>query len=409
MNNQLGCLKFNREAREDPLIGESPFIMVFEGNCSLFDKVSNIEKAGGHLAIIISETKEEVEGIFLSEEGLGSEITIPAVLISRLDGNQLTNYYMKHANSHEEIKDIRLEVKFENENLDNTVKYDVWYNPDQENTYIFFNEFKELQNALGDEAILGIHFFSYPHFTYSPSQRQEIQNCLGSGLYCIRPRKAGVTDGTKVLKESIRQRCVYNYAFENKNTKKRKLFWEYMKLFYEKCVKEKNIEESCSIEVIKKIGIPEKDIKKCYEDSVVDKFGNNSEVFSKNIFLNKDYELRKKNFVSKSPSITINDRVYLGSWKAETVFESLCASLIMKPEICYTEVTFDRDIKGVRLITFLVIIFVALIMNILLFLGCKTIIKNGIQERVDSSEIDNKIDNVVGSYLALRDSAPGED
>ena len=406
INNPLGCNKFNREAREDPLVGETPFIMVNEGECNYFTKINNVEQAGGHLAIIVSNDNNIDDGIFISEEGLSSNITIPALLISKNDGQYLINYYKEHADSHEDIKDIRFEVKFENEKLDNTVKYDVWYIPDQENTYIFFKEFKSLQDAIGEDAQLGIHFFSFPHYTYSPDQKQNIQNCLGSGLYCIRPGKAGVTDGTDVLKEGIRQKCIYNYAYENK--KKRKIFWEYMDTFYEKCLKEKKINRACSDEVLKKVGIPENDINKCYKDSFVSK-GENYELYSKNTFLDKDYELRKKNFVSKSPSITINDRVYLGSWKAESVFESLCASLIEKPEICYSEVIFDRDIKGLSLTGFIIFILIVLVINVFIFLLCKRAIKKAIQKRVDSSEIDHKIDNVVGSYLSLRDSAPEEE
>lgn len=99
----------------------------------------------------------------------------------------------------------------------------------------------------------------------------------------------------------------------------------------------------------------------------------------------------------------------MDSWKADLVFESLCASLIDKPEACYMEVTFERNLKGVSLLAFLIILVVVLMINIGLFWTCKKIIKKGVEERVDSTDINNKIDNVVGSYLALRDTAPGED
>ena len=410
INNPLGCERFNREAREDPLVGESPFIMIQQGNCSLFDKVSNAEQSGGHLAIIISDKDGPVEGIFLSEEGLGTDITIPALLISKSDGKKLTDYYLKHASSHEEIKDIKFEVKFENENKDNTVNYDIWYSPDQENAYLFFKEFRVLQNALGNSAILGIHFFTYPHFSYMPSKKQNVKNCFGSGLYCVRPGKVGVTDGANVIREIIRQKCIYNYAFKGNNKKTKKLFWDYMDIFYDRCVSERKLDESCSDKVLDQIGISKKEIKNCFERSFVgNKMEKDYEYFLQNDILNKDYDLRKKNFVTKSPSITINDRVYLGSWKAEYVFESLCASLIEKPQACYMEVTFNKNLTGVRLPTFLIIIFIVILINIILFLMCKKMIKKGIEERVDSSDIDNKIDNMVGSYLALRDSAPGED
>ena len=37
--------------------------MVFEGVCSLIEKVKNIEKSGGHLAIIINKNDENIGGI----------------------------------------------------------------------------------------------------------------------------------------------------------------------------------------------------------------------------------------------------------------------------------------------------------------------------------------------------------
>ena len=132
-------------------------------------------------------------------------------------------------------------------------------------------------------------------------------------------------------------------------------------------------------------------------------------MYLKNTILDNEYELRKKNFINKSPSITINDRVYLGDWKADLVFESLCSSLIKKPEACYLEQTFNKNIKGVTLGSFLSIVLVILFINVLLFLICKVVIKKGIELQVHSSNINSKIDNVVGSYLNLRDSAPAEE
>ena len=384
--------------------------MVYKGSCGTIEKVKNIENSGGHLAIIISDKNDTIGGIFMSDDGSGYDISIPAVLISNSDGKKLVEYYLEHADSHEDIKEIKLEVKFENENKDNTVKYDIWYSPDQENAYIFLNEFKNFQYALGEQAILGIHFFTYPHYDYKPDKKQNISNCLGSGLYCSRPGKSGVKDGTEVIKESLRQKCIYNYAYKDGKKDNRYLFWSYIKKFYLNCVIFDKIDTACSEEVQKILKIPSKDIQKCYEDSFIGhKNEKNYEIYSQNSIFDSDYELRKKNFISKSPSITINERVYLGGWKADYVFESLCSSLIQKPEACYLEQTFNKHIKGVSLGSFLSIILVILFTDCILFLICRSIIKKGIEYRVDSSNINSKIDNVVGSYLNLRDSAPGEE
>ena len=83
--------------------------------------------------------------------------------------------------------------------------------------------------------------------------------------------------------------------------------------------------------------------------------------------------------------------------------------MIKKPKACYLEQTFHKEINGVTLGSFLSIIFAILLINILLFLVCKSVIKKGIEYRVDSSNINNKIDKIVGSYLNLKDSAPSEE
>jgi len=385
--------------------------MVREGKCNIMDKVKNIENSGGHLAIIIGEKDDNIGGIFMNDEGLGNDISIPAVLISNSDGKKLIDYYLDNVDSHEAIKEIKLEVKFENENKDNTVKYDIWYSPDQENAYLFLNEFKQLQESLGENAILGVHFFTFPHYDYNPDKKQIIENCFGSGLYCSRPGKSGVKDGTNVIRESLRQKCIYNYAYEKNGKKNNKmLFWDYINKFHQNCIHVGKFDVSCSEEVLKNLKIPSDNIQKCYQDSFIgEKKEKNYELYLKNNILDSEYELRKKNFISKSPSITINDRVYLGGWKTELVFESLCSSLIKKPEACYIEHTFNKKIKGVTLSSFLSIILVVIFINVILFLICKTVINKGIKYWVENSNINNKIENVVGSYLNLRDSAPSEE
>ena len=153
-NNTLGCPPFNHFAKEDPLVGESPFIMVYAGSCSLIEKVKNIEKAGGHLAIIINDKSENIGGgVFMNDDGAGHDISIPAVLISNEDGKILSDYYLEFVANNIDINEIRLEVKFENENIDNTVKYEIWYSPDQDNAYSFLNDLKYIQTTLSDNVI----------------------------------------------------------------------------------------------------------------------------------------------------------------------------------------------------------------------------------------------------------------
>ena len=186
-------------------MGDSPFILVKKGLCSYTQKVKNIEEAGGHVAIIVNDKDEKVEEMFLADDGHEGDISIPAILISRTDGDKIINYYLMHKDSKEEINKIRFEIRFDIENKNNTANYDIWYTPDTENVYTFLKDFQKYQKVLGDAAKLGIHFVTFPHFSYDPNSNTPKEDCLGSGLYCIRPGKLGITDGSTIVMESIKQ------------------------------------------------------------------------------------------------------------------------------------------------------------------------------------------------------------
>ena len=64
-----------------------------KGSCSITQKVRNIEEAGGHVAIIINDKDENVEEMFLADDGHEGDISIPAILISQTDGIKIINYY----------------------------------------------------------------------------------------------------------------------------------------------------------------------------------------------------------------------------------------------------------------------------------------------------------------------------
>ena len=199
--NQYGCEKFNRYTELNPLVGDSPFIIVKKGLCNPTQKVKNIEEAGGHAAIIINDKDEPPEKMFLADDGNGGEISIPAVLISLNDGNKLINYYTDK--KPDKNNRIRLEIYFALEKSDNTVKYDIWFTPDQTKVYEFLNDFEKYQKLLGDNAILDMHYITYPFFSYNENSKTPVEDCLGSGLYFIRP-SSDINDGALIALESIK-------------------------------------------------------------------------------------------------------------------------------------------------------------------------------------------------------------
>ena len=402
--NQYGCEKFNRYTELNPLVGDSPFIIVKKGLCSPAKKVKNIEEAGGHAAIIINDKDEPIEKMFLADDGNGNEISIPAVLISLTDGNKLINYYTQ--NKPDKNNRIRLEIFFALEKSDNTVKYDIWFTPDQTKVYEFLNNFELYQNLLGESAILGMHYITYPFFTYDINNKDPIDDCLGSGLYCIRP-SSEINDGALIALESIKQKCIYKFIYENKeNSNSKGIFWNYMKNLYIKCIATKNYNQKCSDNAITSSGLQLEQIEQCVKDSFIgseqEKENKNYKKILKNKILDDEYIIRKQNYITRVPSLTINGRLYDGSWRAEYVFDALCASLIKKPEVCF-KMGIQRE-EGLSGPIVFIIIIIVLAINIILFILCKNLIKKKIMDRIESIDINSRIDDAVNTYFALKDN-----
>ncbi len=73
----------------------TPIIIVERGNCSFVRKVRNIEHAGGLAAVVVDKKMEDVEYVIMSDDGTGSGIRIPSMLIGKNDGNKLMSWLLK--------------------------------------------------------------------------------------------------------------------------------------------------------------------------------------------------------------------------------------------------------------------------------------------------------------------------
>ena len=205
--------------------------------------------------------------MFLADDGHGGDISIPAVIISLTDGSKIIEFYKNNEN-----KKIILEFQLTIEKKDNTVKYDIWFTADQENVYTFLKDFKRYHEALGNSAILNVHYITYPHFNYNPNSNEAKDDCLGSGKYCVRPGNLGINDGSLIVLESLKQKCIYLNAYSTNVKSKNILFWKYMNLFNEKCMlqnEKADFEQTCSNNVISEVGIDLNEINECVSNSFI--------------------------------------------------------------------------------------------------------------------------------------------
>lgn len=116
MNYNYGCTPFKLEDIDNNL-DRFPLVLLDRGgNCSFVTKTRNVQNAGGHMAIIIDNSAESLENILLVDDGTGSDIRIPAVLISKSDGQLIKNYIIKN-NGKKIESDIIISVEFKMVNL----------------------------------------------------------------------------------------------------------------------------------------------------------------------------------------------------------------------------------------------------------------------------------------------------
>jgi hypothetical protein len=357
--NSTACGSLNmsliKDEENEEKTDKFPILLIRRGGCSFTTKVRNAQNVGASMVFIADNKHENIHSIIMADDGTGNDIVIPSAMINYEDGNIIINY-MKENKNELIIVDANFGViETENEKNIKNVTFEFFFSSSEIRAYEFLKNISEYLSDFGSQILFIPHYVTHRSPFYDKSNTNPIENCVSFG----------------------------------------------------------KIDLSCSENVQNVLSIPIKDIQKCYNDSFIgeekEKNNDDYEIVLKNSIFDSEYELRKKNFITKSPSITINDRLYLGRFKADSIFDSLCSSLIQKPIICYMEKNFNKKIEGVSLGSFLSIILVILFINIILFLICRTVIKKGVELEVDFSNINTKIDNMVGSYLNLRDSAPSEE
>ena len=398
-NNKFSCEKLSMNIPDNPLVDESPFILLDNGICSYYEKIKNVQEAKGHLAIIINDkSQENISNIFIND-ARGKDIIIPGIIISYKDGEIIKNYIKENINKNI-FKEIILEINIHFENNNNIVYYDLYYTPDQQNAYNLLTEIEKYHKELREKAILRIHPVTYTHPEYNISVKIYRKNCISSGKYCIRENNN--IKGERLLKQAIKQKCIYKYIFEEEGRNINN-FFKYMNEFYYSCLFNKNeMSDKCISQIENKYFFSDK-IEKCYIDSFIganeEKQNNNYDLILDNKILSDDKINFHSNLINRIPSLTINGRLYTGAWKGDDIFDALCSSFIQKPSQCNAILSSSYSFYKIGSIILLV-----LALNVIIYLICKKYLKGKIQEKVNSTDINKKISSFVNSFIAVKDT-----
>ena len=198
--------------------------MIDRGGCSFVTKSRNVAHAGGAMAVVIDTRDEIADNILMSDDGTGSSITIPSMLIGYRHGNILRDFMNKA--SKEELAQVKLMAKFE-------IKYkakpqvQVWYSSADKKFLKFLADLDDYLIDVED------HLDWEPRFpTYSCPECQsnyKHENCLGDGRYCVMETFPAKNDDFKpkqILMENLRQLCMQKHTGKHRMQHK---FFKYLR------------------------------------------------------------------------------------------------------------------------------------------------------------------------------------
>lgn len=212
-------------------------------------KVRNIMHAGGKAAIIIDSQNENITRVYMSDDGTGSGLAIPAVLIGKKDGQILTDY-IKSASSAEK-KQIKVNVHFQSPPKRERVQFQYWFTSSDERSMVFL---QQLATLMGQQAFDRVDF--EPKFvTWAcPTCSKEFigTNCMSGGQYCGHIQSVGSSRGQDVIMEDLRIRCLYQKLNHTYHQFK---FFDYITAVHDLCPDEV-VSQKCHELGVKAMDIP---------------------------------------------------------------------------------------------------------------------------------------------------------
>jgi hypothetical protein len=126
-------------------VDHAAIVMVDRGNCKFTNKARNIQNAGGKVALIVNYVEGDPTSVIMRDDGTGSDIMIPLVLISKEDGEILKDYYKTNKNNPDALRKLVLDVDFQIEHSRNTAKVEVFMNSDSIEIYKLVQELSKYE------------------------------------------------------------------------------------------------------------------------------------------------------------------------------------------------------------------------------------------------------------------------
>ncbi len=325
--------------------------MVDRGECSFVQKTRIIQEAGGQIALIVNHIQDYDSIFSISDDGTGEDIKISTILIPEIEGEILKEFIKKG-------EKLILNINHKLEEVDKISTVRLFFNPADLGVY----------KLLKDMSL----FYNTKYFKFNPiysfdltKEDEEFKNylisknrCMCNNKYCEDFEVVEGRNGTEILQEAIRQKCIYLVS-NNQNTNedysgiqdnKLSLYFKYMNEFHDSCARYSNFTTECSEDALKKTTNGHKyqnlikQIGQCYLQSFnmpdhKKTFTTDHDLFStckSNIHLDENSHFINKLSKKALPLLYINDNIFYGRWNSDKIFSAICSTISesARPNIC---------------------------------------------------------------------------
>jgi hypothetical protein len=388
-SNADGCARsnFTNDFSGDPDGVLTPIFLVDRGHCTFVAKVRNVERAGGSLAVIIDDTYEDVNKVIMSDDGTGTGIRIPAMLIGKKEGQILKDFLTKQPP--DVAAKASLSAEFVMKNQDNKVKWELWYTSTNDKALDFIRNFREQSQLMGGLPEFTPHIVTWSCTGCDSDFKKK--ECLSNGRYCSMNHQGTYIMGKDILLEDLRQKCLFQLTQGAPDK-----WWQYIQYVHRMCYEE--INENCSKLGHKEIGRAYEDTMKCVSDS----FEGTNFQKDDNRLLKEEAEKWKAYGSAYWPAIMINERTYRGDMVPDSVVLAICSAFNEEPSFC-SDFRKAEGIQGAmnaskgvtRSVLIFVVVFLVLlnIIIILLYRRC--------QNRELKQDMQLQVNSAVSQYFAL--------
>lgn len=411
-----GCTPYNISIPNDHLNEDSRAfalgLIIDRGECTFVNKTRNAQNLGVDILIIADDRIEDTnEIIVLNDDGTGDDIIIPTVMISKEAGNILKSYL----NNPENDEDVFFSINFELGDMDN-IEIDIFGSSEQLDIYDLLQELKLLFSNYSDKDHKVMLDVNYVSSSAKDPGTKEVKNCLGGGKYCIWTgfqynNKYINYDGREILNQNIIQKCIHNESFKHLESQEYsgQTYFTYMETFNSACLKQllpdskAGFINECSQKILSDMKILEK-TSNCVLDSFESKDKATLNIVDNKI-LSGDQIKKIKYGVQQFPSVAINKRLIdSNNMQGYAVIEAICTTNFPQPIFCNEDGTLLVQAESTDLSSFTIvtIILLVVLLNVIIVYFCKRYIVRKMHEKIESAEMNGKINNVVSSYLALR-------